>query len=171
MEIKFTIPGKPREKQRPRVCRINGKTITYTPKQTTEYEKWVRASYIGVSKMFFDKNIPPEISIIALFSISSGKLPKPSRAQNLLEEKSITSRAEGLISGNSLQDSKEVASANCPTARWPTKKPDSDNIIKIILDALNGVCYHDDSQICKIYFEKKYSEIPKVEITIKEIVL
>ena len=171
MEIKFTIPGKPRGKQRPKVCRINSKTITYTPKQTTEYEKLVRASYTEVSRMFFDKNIPLEISIIALFSVPRGKLPKPSRTQNLLEGKSITSRAESLISGNSLQDSKEVASANCPTAMWLTKKPDSDNIIKIILDALNGICYHDDSQICRIYFEKKYSEIPKVEITIKEIVL
>ena len=143
--------------------------MTYTPKQTTEYEKLVRASYTTVSKMFFDKNIPLEISIIALFSISSGKLPKPSRAQNLLEEKSITSRAEGLISGNSLQDSKEVASANCHIARWPTKKPDSDNIIKIILDALNGVCYYDDAQICKVNFEKKYAEISETRITIKGI--
>lgn len=169
MEIKFTIPGKPRGKQRPRVCRINGKTITYTPKQTTEYEKLVRASYTTVSKMFFDKNIPLEISIIALFSIPSGKLPKPSRTQNLLEGKSITSRAESLISGNSLQYSKEVASANCPTAMWLTKKPDSDNIIKIILDALSGVCYHDDAQICKVNFEKKYAGISETRITIKEI--
>ena len=36
----------------------------------------------------------------------------------------------------------------------PTKKPDSDNIIKIILDALNGVAYWDDSQVCRVYFEK-----------------
>lgn len=165
MEIKFTIPGKPRGKQRPRICRINGKTITYTPKQTTEYEKLVRASYTAVSKMFFDKNIPLEISITALFSIPRVKVPQPSRTQNL------TDRVESLIARNSLKGSKKTDYTNCPTARWPTKKPDSDNIIKIILDALNGVCYHDDSQICKIYFEKKYSEIPKVEITIKEIVL
>lgn len=51
----------------------------------------------------------------------------------------------------------------------PTKKPDSDNIIKIILDALNGIAYHDDSQICSIHFEKKYAEIPVTKITIKEI--
>ena len=34
----------------------------------------------------------------------------------------------------------------------PTKKPDSDNIIKIILDALNDTAYFDDSQICGINF-------------------
>ena len=61
--------------------------MTYTPRQTTEYEKLVRASYTGVSKMFFDKNISLEISIIALFSIPHGKLPPPNRAQNLTEGK------------------------------------------------------------------------------------
>ena len=69
MEIKFKILGKPRGKQRPRMCVRFGKQITYTPKQTSEYEKLVRASYTAVSKMFFDKNIPLEISIVALFSI------------------------------------------------------------------------------------------------------
>lgn len=67
MEIKFKILGKPRGKQRPRMCIRFGKQITYTPKQTSEYEKLVRASYMAVSKMFFDKNIPIEISIVALF--------------------------------------------------------------------------------------------------------
>ena len=38
---------------------------------------------------------------------------------------------------------------------WVTKKPDSDNIIKIVLDGLNKVAYHDDAQICKLSFEKK----------------
>ncbi len=51
------------------MCVRFGKQITYTPKQTSEYEKLVRASYTAVSKMFFDKNIPLEISIVALFSI------------------------------------------------------------------------------------------------------
>ena len=49
----------------------------------------------------------------------------------------------------------------------PTKKPDSDNIIKIILDALNGVAYRDDSQICRVYFEKMYAEIPETKVLIK----
>lgn len=80
MEIKFTIPGPPKGKQRPRICRVNGRSVAYTPKQTTEYEKLVRASYTAVSKIFFDKNTPLEISIIALFSTpkSMGKKLKNS---------------------------------------------------------------------------------------------
>ena len=50
----------------------------------------------------------------------------------------------------------------------PTKRPDSDNVIKIILDALNGVAYHDDAQVCEVYFEKKYAEKSKTIIAIGE---
>ncbi len=48
----------------------------------------------------------------------------------------------------------------------PTKKPDFDNIQKIICDALNGVAYHDDSQIVKADIEKVYSTTPRVEVTV-----
>jgi len=48
----------------------------------------------------------------------------------------------------------------------PTKKPDADNIAKIILDGCNGILYKDDSQIVKLISEKKYSENPRVEVEI-----
>ncbi|WP_415306488.1 RusA family crossover junction endodeoxyribonuclease [Clostridium perfringens] len=40
----------------------------------------------------------------------------------------------------------------------PTKKPDADNIGKIILDSLNGIAYKDDSQIIELIITKKYTE-------------
>ena len=46
------------------------------------------------------------------------------------------------------------------------KKPDCDNISKIILDSLNGIAYKDDSQIYKLNVEKKYSEDEYVEVEI-----
>ena len=52
---------------------------------------------------------------------------------------------------------------------WTTKKPDSDNVIKIVLDGLNKVAYHDDAQICKLSFEKRYSKIPRVEVKINKL--
>jgi len=48
----------------------------------------------------------------------------------------------------------------------PIKKPDLDNIIKIVADALNGVCYHDDSQFVVVIAEKYYAEIARVEVEI-----
>ena len=48
----------------------------------------------------------------------------------------------------------------------PTKKPDWDNIGKIVADALNGVAYHDDSQIVTGIVNKYYSNEPRTEIEI-----
>jgi len=47
-----------------------------------------------------------------------------------------------------------------------TKRPDFDNLIKII-DALTGVFWIDDSQIYKIRFLKAYSQIPRTVIRIQ----
>ena len=50
----------------------------------------------------------------------------------------------------------------------PTKKPDIDNIIKIVLDAMNKFAYKDDTQVTKIDVEKKYSDTPKIIVKIEE---
>lgn len=51
----------------------------------------------------------------------------------------------------------------------PTKKPDIDNIIKSVTDALNGVAYVDDSQVVEIVAHKHYSDVPRVEIHISNL--
>lgn len=48
----------------------------------------------------------------------------------------------------------------------PTRKPDIDNIIKIVCDALNGTAYRDDSKIVEINADKQFAEIPSVNVTI-----
>ena len=48
--IKFTVPGKPVGKQRPRFSRTCTGVMTYTPQKTAEYENLVRISYRQVSK-------------------------------------------------------------------------------------------------------------------------
>ena len=50
----------------------------------------------------------------------------------------------------------------------PTKKPDIDNIVKIILDALNQMAFKDDTQITKLEVEKVYGEEEKVYVAIEE---
>lgn len=51
----------------------------------------------------------------------------------------------------------------------PTVKPDIDNYVKAILDALNGLAFKDDSQIAVLYARKIYSAKPRTEIEITEI--
>lgn len=51
----------------------------------------------------------------------------------------------------------------------PTSKPDCDNIIKVVLDALNGVAYYDDKQVVCVSCNKYYGETGYIKIEIKEI--
>ena len=51
-----------------------------------------------------------------------------------------------------------------------TKKPDCDNIVKIILDALNGIAYDDDSQVASLRVKKLYdAEETKVVVELAEV--
>lgn len=40
----------------------------------------------------------------------------------------------------------------------PDKKPDMDNILKVVLDALNEVAYEDDKQVVELIGRKYYTE-------------
>lgn len=51
----------------------------------------------------------------------------------------------------------------------PKKKPDLDNIEKIICDALNKIAYDDDCQIICVLKAKWYDEVPRVEFKLKEV--
>lgn len=50
----------------------------------------------------------------------------------------------------------------------PTKRPDGDNILKAVADALNGLAYPDDSSIVTATVEK-YWGTPRVEVELKEV--
>jgi Holliday junction resolvase RusA-like endonuclease len=113
--IKLIIPGKPMGKQRPRVMKSG---ITYTPKETVNYETLVKQLYITHhSGELLGGSV--HMGIVAYFDIPKSA-PKKNR--------------ELMLKGEIL----------------PTKKPDMDNIVKIIADALNGLAYHDDSQIVSL---------------------
>lgn len=51
----------------------------------------------------------------------------------------------------------------------PTKKPDIDNIAKVVCDALNGLAYRDDKQVVLLRLSKLYGENPRIEVTIQEL--
>lgn len=52
------------------------------------------------------------------------------------------------------------------------KKPDLDNLVKAVKDALEGICYKNDSQFIDEFPHKRYAvgnEKPRVEIEIRKI--
>ena len=51
----------------------------------------------------------------------------------------------------------------------PTKKPDLDNIAKIILDGLNKIAWEDDTQVIEMMVVKRYAEEPLVAVIVEEI--
>lgn len=51
----------------------------------------------------------------------------------------------------------------------PVKKPDADNVAKIIADALNSVAYKDDTQIVDLSVKRWYADVPSVHVVIEEV--
>ena len=66
-------------------------------------------------------------------------------------------------------DSKRKREAKLDGTLRPTKKPDLDNLVKIIADSLNELAYYDDAQIVDVQCRKFYSDRPRVEVRIREI--
>lgn len=51
----------------------------------------------------------------------------------------------------------------------PTTKPDIDNYLKGVKDALKGVIWKDDSQVVEVFARKRYSARPRIEVKIKQL--
>ena len=49
----------------------------------------------------------------------------------------------------------------------PSRKPDVDNVLKVVLDALNGVAYKDDARVVSVSARKIYSLTPKLVVEMK----
>ena len=50
----------------------------------------------------------------------------------------------------------------------PGKRPDIDNVIKVVMDALEKLAYKNDSQIVEAHLYKFYAERPRLDIRISE---
>ena len=56
--------------------------------------------------------------------------------------------------------------------KWPTKKPDADNLKKSVMDVARGIYYKDDAQIVDAHQHKRYcavDEVPYVTVRIREL--
>ena len=102
--------------------------VTYTPQKTKNYEEMVRYCF----KNKYANAVPiAEKTPVAAFLIAYYKQPK--------------------------RFTKAEKAAVIDGVLFPTAKPDSDNIAKIILDSLNKLAFNDDNQIVKLIVEKRYA--------------
>jgi len=74
---KLVIPGKPLGKQRPRVLKTG---VTYTPKETVNYEAVVKALYIEKYAMEKPFEGPVSVEIVALYQIPKSASKKRKEA-------------------------------------------------------------------------------------------
>lgn len=84
--IKFTVPGNPFGKQRPKFARMGTYTKTYTPKKTTQHEKEVAECFLEVARgRRFKEKEPLDIRIIAYYPIPQSTSKK--RRKEMLEHR------------------------------------------------------------------------------------
>ena len=51
----------------------------------------------------------------------------------------------------------------------PITRPDIDNYLKQCVDAMSGIFFRDDSQICQVTLAKWYSDRPRIQVSISQI--
>ena len=52
--------------------------------------------------------------------------------------------------------------AEAMAGKLPPGKPDIDNILKVVLDGLNGIAYEDDKQVVLTQCKKVYADINRL---------
>jgi Holliday junction resolvase RusA-like endonuclease len=135
--IRFTIPGEPQGKGRPRVVRRGKYITTYTPQETVVYENLVRIEYQRQCGNFrFGDDEQLCMTVNAYYAIP--KSVSKAKKQDMLNGKTL-----------------------------PTKKPDVDNVLKVIADSLNQIAYRDDAQIVRAIINKRYALTPCVCVEIE----
>lgn len=136
--MEFIVFGKPKAKGRPRISTYGGVARAYTPKDTIEYENLIKLSYLQSSETQEKVDFEKPIVLRVKAFYEIPKATSKKKRVEMLREKIR-----------------------------PCVKPDIDNCIKSVLDALNKIAFKDDAQVIELYAAKYYSEQPRVEVEIK----
>jgi Holliday junction resolvase RusA-like endonuclease len=110
-----------------------------TPEKTRDYEKMTAMLYSVAAKDFIFPADSPLRVSITAYYPIPARTPKSKRAE--------------MLDGGA----------------HATKKPDADNVAKIILDALNGTAYEDDAQVVQLSVRKQYGAEPCVRVSVENI--
>lgn len=138
--ITFDVPGKPQGKARARTfySPAAGNSVSKTPENTVLYENFIKDRYLQAAQGAYLEKGTPVTLRVAA---------------RFLPPKSVSKKRKGdMLEGR----------------EQPLKKPDMDNIVKVVADALNGVAYHDDTQIAYVEARKAYSAKEGLDITVEE---
>ena len=104
---------------------IRSTGLAYTPPETRAYEKKIMEAFRLCSRDY----LFPDTAYISVKVTAVYAIPK-----------SATKATRAAIDSGAI---------------LPKKKPDIDNVLKVVLDSLNGIAYKDDSQVVDV-IGKKY---------------
>lgn len=124
--VAFVVPGVPVGKGRPRFAKRGNFVSTYTPEKTASYENLVK---VKAEEAMQGR---PVIAGAVCVGIHLFVTPPASWSQKKQRE---------AIAGNGI---------------FPTSKPDVDNVIKGIFDAMNEIVWRDDKQVVDVVVSKRY---------------
>ena len=123
--------------------RFNSRSNTvYTPEETLDYEDYIKAAY----RRYYGSAIAFKDELVCVSIKAYMSIPN-----NMPKYKRELINKDRLL---------------------PSRKPDIDNIVKIILDGLNKFAYTDDKQVAVLMASKHYikdGDQPRVEISITEV--
>ncbi|OMD69177.1 hypothetical protein BSK48_17015 [Paenibacillus odorifer] len=137
--IKFTVYGAPVAQGRARATTATGFVKMYDPAKSKHYKDYVR--------------------------LASREYAPSQPLQGALGLEVIAYRPLTSVIRKSL---KKAAAAEKGEI-LPTTKPDADNYLKGITDALKNIMWIDDSQVVEATVKKRYSAKPRIEISIWEV--
>ena len=138
--VTFTVQGEPQGKGRPRFVKTGNYVRTYTPDKTVSYENLIKLEYERQCGGYRFDDNTPVDVRILAFY----GIPK-----------SVSNKKRYEMSQGRIR---------------PIKKVDVDNLIKVVLDALNGVAYRDDIQVVDCTVRKFYSNLPRIVVYLHEAV-
>lgn len=140
-EIEFVFLTEPKPIQSVRFCRFGERVRTYQPKSNIEWKNFIRLSA--------SKQIPENWEPL---------------------EGAIGIKVDFVFSPLRSFSKKTTAAIFAGYKVFKETKPDlCDNLLKGLCDALSGICWRDDSQICKVESEKYFGNSPMIIIKAKEI--
>lgn len=113
----------------------------YTPEKTVAYEQLIRTQYMAAAHRLGER--PDMFAEQDVTIVAYFRIPKSEPAWV----------RQAMLEGNIR----------------PKRKPDLDNIIKVVCDALNKFAWHDDAQVTHVACAKYYGATPHLQVEIRAI--
>lgn len=127
MILKLKVPGEPCGQGRPIISTINGRPRGVDPAKSRNYKAYVAALAVAAAKEQGWQYTEGSVLVVISACFAVAKYK-----------------------------SKKYKAACYDGVELPCKKPDADNIAKIICDAMNGIVYKDDVQVCELTVIKRF---------------